>query len=164
MITFKELDSVLANKCWEKFAPHHYDFGTEREKLANNSRRYLAVENGQVIGFVAIHVHYGKQTGNRQCWRSHKIATLPEHSARWADVSDAIAEVVDASGREYRCTTPVAYAQYRENNPKWRKTGVKMSQGVELSSWLYLSTGLNPEPAPTPEKPERTLSSVPDMR
>jgi hypothetical protein len=147
MISFKELDAVLANKVWEKFAPHHYDFGTTREKLANNSRRYIAVENNVVIGFVAIRVHFGKQTGTRQCWRSHKIAVLPECAARWADVSDAIAQFVVDSGYEYRCTTPIPFAKYREGNPRWQK----VSESVErnLSSWLYISD-LNPEPTPEP--------------
>lgn len=147
MITFKELDSTLANKYWPHFEKYHYDFGTSREKLANNSRRYLAVEDGKAIGFVAIKVHYGKQTGERQCWYSHKIAVLPEYQSRWADVSDAIAEVVDASGKEYRCITLFSFASYRENDPRWKKVNDDTERN--LSSWLYL--GLNPSPEPAPE-------------
>ena len=158
MISFKKLDAPLANRIWEKkFAPHHYDFGTAREKLANNSRRYLAVEDETPIGFVAIRVHYGKQTGSRQCWYSHKIAVLPEHQSRWADVSDAIAEVVDASGKEYRCITPVAYAQYRENNPRWKKVNDNTERG--LSSWLWIGT--NPDPTPEPTKAPTPIDYVP---
>lgn len=141
MITFKELDAPLANKIWEKFAPYHYDYKTSREKLANNSRRYLAVEDGVVLGFAAIHCHFGRTNkGAPPCWRSHKIVTLPQYVDRWGDVSDAMGRLVAQSGLEYRCKTPIAFATYRENNPRWRKIAEKGPRGAELSSWLFLES------------------------
>lgn len=128
-ITFKELTPDLANRLWVKFAPYHYDYGTRREKLANNSRRYLAVENGAVIGFAAIVHSYGHEG-----WRSHKVATLPHEAHRWSHVADALAQFVTGCGHEYYCSTPTAFAAYREGKPEWRK----VSAWGELSSWQYI--------------------------
>jgi hypothetical protein len=47
-------------KYWELFAPHHYDYGTSREKLANGSRKYLAFWKGRLVGFVAAIHSFGK--------------------------------------------------------------------------------------------------------
>jgi len=127
-ITFKELCPDLANRIWAQFSPHHYDYGTTRARLANSSRRYLAVEEGAVLGFVAIIHGFG-----HECWRSHKVATLPEQAHRWSDIADAIAAFVTACGHRYYCMTPIAFALYREGNPAWRK----VSEQNGMSSWEW---------------------------
>src|ERR1039458_7777227 len=113
---------------WDKFAPLHYDCGTEREGLANGARCFVAVEDGKVVGFAAVMNHFG----HPGVWRSHKIVAVPPF--RFADVCEAAARFVTGSGHRYHCITPVALAAYREGSPMWRK----ISDNGVLSSWEFL--------------------------
>jgi arginine/ornithine N-succinyltransferase beta subunit len=113
---------------WSRFASSHYDFGTAREKLANNARCFVLVEEGRVIGFAAIRSSFG----HPGVWCSHKIVAVPP--SRFADVCETVAKFVLASGLKYHCMTPVELAKYREGDSRWRK----ISQNEALSSWEYL--------------------------
>ena len=138
-----ELKRKAARRAWLRFTPLHYDFGTVRGSLADNSNRYLARdESGRVVGFAAASSHWGKKAKNgRPHYRSHKIVTLPEYQHRWGEIADALAHLYASNGYSYSCIAPDSLTAYRLNNPNWEKRD-NSNLPVGCSSWKYIGAAM----------------------
>lgn len=134
-----ELKPEAARSAWLRFAPLHYDFGTIRQSLADNSKRYLALdESGRVVGFAAASSLWGKgDSAGKPRYRSHKIVVKAEYQHLWSEVADALAHLYVSNGYSYSCIAPDSLTSYRLNNPNWEKRD-NSNLPVGCSSWKYI--------------------------
>lgn len=106
-------------KSWRLFAKHHYLTGN----INKASRCYVAVWEGQLVGFCAV-IRYPSGTV-KNAWRAHRTVILPDFQGLGIGVrlSDAIAKMyVDDGCRYFTRTANPRLGEHKERSPYWKAT------------------------------------------
>lgn len=101
------------------FKDHHYLDG----KINKASRCYVAIWEGQVIGFSAT-ITLPSGTLNN-AWRGHRTVILPDFQGMGVGVrfSDAIGQLhLEEGHRYFSRTAHPRMAEYRNSSPLWKPT------------------------------------------
>ena len=112
------------------FKDHHY----LDSKINKASRCYVAVWNGQVIGFSAT---IAMPSGTvKNAWRAHRICIFPDFQGMGIGVrfSNAIAQIhINQNHRFYSKTSHPRLIYYRENSPLWKSTSKHKKKRVDVT-------------------------------
>ncbi len=108
-----------SNEVWSLFAPHHY----LTESLNKASHCYLAIWEGQVVGFYSV-MSYPSGTV-KNAYRGHRLVVLPDYQG--FGFGHTIAEVVaqhyiENGKRFFAKTSHPRLGEYRDNSPLWKPT------------------------------------------
>jgi GNAT superfamily N-acetyltransferase len=108
-----------SNQIWSLFAPHHY----LTESLNKASHCYMAVWEGQVVGFYSI-MSYPSGTV-KNAYRGHRLVVLPDYQGFGFGhtIAEAVAQhYLDNGKRFFAKTSHPRLGEYRDNSPMWRPT------------------------------------------
>ena len=112
-------------EAWKVFSQHHYLDGN----INKSSRCWIAVWNGQLVGFAAA-IAYPSGTV-KNAWRGHRTVILPDFQGLGLGVrlSDAIAEIFVSEGcRYFSKTSHPRMGEYRQNSPNWKPTSKNLKK------------------------------------
>jgi GNAT superfamily N-acetyltransferase len=110
---------------WGMFSQHHY----LTESINNSCRSYVAVWDGEIIGFTSCITMPSGTLKN--AWRGHRTVILPDYQGMGIGtrLTDAIAQVyIDQGKRYYSRTAHPRFGYYRDNSPLWRATAKSRKQ------------------------------------
>jgi GNAT superfamily N-acetyltransferase len=135
------------NSIWSYFAPHHY----LSQQLNKASHSYLAVWEGQIVGFVSAMTYPSGTVKN--AWREHRLVVHPDYQGFGfgPKISEAVAQhYLDQGKRYFSKTSHPRLGEYRDNSKLWkptsknhmiRKDGVnnahKLRWDMNHSRWSY---------------------------
>lgn len=118
------------NSIWSYFAPHHY----LSETLNKASHSYVAVWEGQLVGFVSA-MTYPSGTV-KDAWREHRLVVHPDYQGFGFGprISEAVAQHYFEQGKRYFSkTSHPRLGEYRDNSSTWKPTSknhMKRKDGV----------------------------------
>ena len=107
------------NSIWSYFASHHY----LSEQLNKASHSYMAVWEGQLVGYVAA-MTYPSGTV-RNAWREHRLVVHPDYQGLGFGprLSEAVAQhYLDNEKRYFSKTSHPRLGEYRDNSKLWKPT------------------------------------------
>ena len=107
------------NSIWSYFAPHHY----LSQQLNKASHSYLAVWEGQLVGFVASMTYPSGTVKN--AWREHRLVIHPDYQGLGFGprLSEAVAQhYLDNNKRYFSKTSHPRLGEYRDSSPLWKPT------------------------------------------
>lgn len=135
------------NSIWGYFAPHHY----LSEQLNKASHSYVAVWEGQLVGFVSSMTYPSGTVKN--AWREHRLVVHPDYQGFGfgPKISEAVAQHYINEGKRYFSkTSHPRLGGYRDSSLLWkptsknhmkRKDGVnnaeKIRWGMNHDRWSY---------------------------
>ena len=131
------------NSIWSYFASHHYLSG----KLNKASHSYLAVWEGQLVGYVASMTYPSGTVKN--AWREHRLVIHPDYQGLGFGprLSEVVAQHYLNNGKRYFSkTSHPRLGEYRDSSKLWKPTSknhMKRKDGLvprENMRWQ-----LNPE-------------------
>ncbi len=108
-----------SNEIWSHFAPHHY----LSESLNKSAHCYLALWNGEVVGFVAS-IAYPSGTV-REAYREHRLVIHPDYQGfgLGPKLSELVAQhYLDNGKRYFSKTSHPRLGGYRDQSPLWKPT------------------------------------------
>jgi GNAT superfamily N-acetyltransferase/ABC-type lipoprotein export system ATPase subunit len=132
-----------SNALWDNFAKHHY----LSESLNKAAHCYMAIWEGQLVGFVASLAYPSGTVQN--AFREHRLVVHPDYQGFGIGprLSEAIANHYVSNGKRYFSkTSHPRLGEYRDNSPVWKPTSknhMKRKDGMNLegkSRWA-----INPE-------------------
>jgi GNAT superfamily N-acetyltransferase len=104
---------------WSMFKDHHYLTG----ELSNASRCFVAVWEGQIVGFLASMTMPNGYIKNS--WRGHRVVILPDYQGLGIGVRfiDAVAQLhIDDGLRFYSRSAHPRMGYYMHHSPLWKPT------------------------------------------
>ena len=107
------------NSIWSHFAAHHY----LSEKLNKASHSYVAIWEGQLVGFVASMTYPSGTVQN--AWREHRLVVHPDYQGFGFGprISEAVAQhYLDNGKRYFSKTSHPRLGGYRDSSEKWKAT------------------------------------------
>jgi len=107
------------NSVWSYFAPHHY----LSEQLNKASHSYLAVWEGQIVGFASAMTYPSGTVKN--AWREHRLVVHPDYQGFGfgPKISEAVAQhYLDQGKRYFSKTSHPRLGEYRDSSPLWKPT------------------------------------------
>lgn len=107
------------NSLWSHFASHHY----LSEKLNKASHSYVAIWEGQLVGFVASMTYPSGTVQN--AWREHRLVVHPDYQGFGFGprISEAVAQhYLDNGKRYFSKTSHPRLGGYRDSSTKWKPT------------------------------------------
>lgn len=117
------------NSIWSYFASHHYLSG----ELNKASHSYLAVWEGQLVGYVAAMTYPSGTVQN--AWREHRLVVHPDYQGLGfgPKISEAVAQhYLDNNKRYFSKTSHPRLGEYRDSSSLWKPTSknhMKRSDG-----------------------------------
>jgi GNAT superfamily N-acetyltransferase len=108
-----------SNEIWSHFAPHHY----LSESLNKSAHCYLALWNGEVVGFVAS-IAYPSGTV-REAYREHRLVIHPDYQGfgLGPKLSELVAQhYLDNGKRYFSKTSHPRLGGYRDQSTAWKPT------------------------------------------
>jgi GNAT superfamily N-acetyltransferase len=108
-----------SNEIWSHFAPHHY----LSESLNKSAHCYLALWNGEVVGFVAS-IAYPSGTV-KEAYREHRLVIHPDYQGfgLGPKLSELVAQhYLDNGKRYFSKTSHPRLGGYRDQSPLWKPT------------------------------------------
>ena len=108
-----------SNDLWGYFAPYHY----LSEKLNKASRNYVAVWEGQLVGYVAV-LSYPSGTV-KNSFREHRLVIHPDYQGfgMGPRLSEIVAQhYIDNGKRYFSKTSHPRLGGYRDQSPLWKPT------------------------------------------
>ncbi len=118
------------NSIWEYFASHHY----LSNKLNKASHSYLAVWEGQLVGYVAAMTYPSGTVQN--AWREHRLVVHPDYQGLGfgPKISETVAQHYLSNNKRYFSkTSHPRLGEYRDTSPLWKPTSknhMKRSDGL----------------------------------
>ena len=131
-----------SNEVWSHFAPYHY----LSESLNKASHCYLAVWDGQVVGFESVMTYPSGTVQN--AWREHRLVIHPDYQGFGFghSLSEAVAQhYVDNGKRFFSKTSHPRLGEYRDNSDMWRATSKNHMRRKDAKSSLSSRWELNPD-------------------
>lgn len=107
------------NSIWDYFAPYHY----LSEKLNKASHSYMAIWEGQLVGFVAAMTYPSGTVKN--AWREHRLVIHPDYQGfgMGPRLSEAVAQhYIDNGKRYFSKTSHPRLGEYRDSSILWKPT------------------------------------------
>lgn len=107
------------NSIWSYFASHHY----LSEQLNKASHSYLAVWEGQLVGYVAAMTYPSGTVKN--AWREHRLVVHPDYQGLGFGprLSEAVAQhYLDNGKRYFSKTSHPRLGEYRDSSDLWKPT------------------------------------------
>lgn len=107
------------NSIWEYFASYHY----LSSKLNKASHSYVALWEGQLVGFVAAMTYPSGTVKN--AWREHRLVIHPDYQGfgMGPRLSEIIAQhYIDNGKRYFSKTSHPRLGGYRDSSPLWKPT------------------------------------------
>jgi GNAT superfamily N-acetyltransferase len=130
-----------SNEVWSHFAQYHY----LSESLNKASHCYLAVWDGQVVGFESVMTYPSGTVQN--AWREHRLVIHPDYQGFGFGhaLSEAVAQhYVDNGKRFFSKTSHPRLGEYRDNSDMWRATSKNHMRRKDAKSSLSSRWELNP--------------------
>jgi GNAT superfamily N-acetyltransferase len=121
-----------SNEIWSHFAPHHY----LSESLNKSAHCYLALWDGEVVGFVAS-IAYPSGTV-KEAYREHRLVIHPDYQGfgLGPKLSELVAQhYLDNGKRYFSKTSHPRLGGYRDQSPLWKPTSknhMKRTDGQNL--------------------------------
>lgn len=107
------------NSVWSYFAPYHY----LSEKLNKASHSYMAIWEGQLVGFVAAMTYPSGTVKN--AWREHRLVIHPDYQGfgMGPRLSEVVAQhYIDNGKRYFSKTSHPRLGEYRDSSLLWKPT------------------------------------------
>lgn len=131
------------NSIWSYFASHHYLSG----KLNKASHSYLAVWEGQLVGYVASMTYPSGTVKN--AWREHRLVIHPDYQGLGFGprLSEVVAQhYLNNKKRYFSKTSHPRLGEYRDSSPLWKPTSKNhMKRKDGLVARENMRWQLNPE-------------------
>lgn len=131
------------NSIWNYFSSHHYLSG----KLNKASHSYLAVWEGQLVGFVASMTYPSGTVKN--AWREHRLVIHPDYQGLGLGprLSEVVAQHYLNNGKRYFSkTSHPRLGEYRDSSKLWKPTSKNhMKRKDGLVTRENMRWQLNPE-------------------
>ena len=108
-----------SNTVWSRFSQHHY----LTESVNKASHCYMAVWNGEVVGFYAVLAYPSGTVKN--AYRGHRLVILPDYQGFGFGhhLSEAVAQHYKDNGKRFFAkTSHPRLGEYRDNSPLWKAT------------------------------------------
>jgi GNAT superfamily N-acetyltransferase len=128
-----------SNLLWSYFAKHHY----LSESLNKASHSYMALWEGQLVGFVASMTYPSGTVQN--AWREHRLVVHPDYQGFGFGprISETVAKHYTDNGKRYFSkTSHPRLGEYRDNSSKWKPTSknhMRRTDGVNIASRWQLN-------------------------
>jgi GNAT superfamily N-acetyltransferase/ABC-type lipoprotein export system ATPase subunit len=119
-----------SSSIWSHFAPHHY----LAESLNKASHSYVAIWEGQLVGFVSAMTYPSGTVQN--AWREHRLVIHPDYQGLGLGpkLSEAVAQHYLSNGKRYFSkTSHPRLGEYRDNSLLWKPTSknhMKRKDGI----------------------------------
>lgn len=107
------------NSIWSYFASHHY----LSEQLNKASHSYVAIWEGQLVGYVAAMTYPSGTVQN--AWREHRLVVHPDYQGFGFGprISEAVAQhYLENNKRYFSKTSHPRLGEYRDSSPLWKPT------------------------------------------
>jgi GNAT superfamily N-acetyltransferase len=131
-----------SNTIWSNFAEHHY----LTESLNKASHCYLAVWEGQLVGFYAV-MSYPSGTV-KNAYRGHRLVILPDYQG--FGFGHHLAEIVaqhylDNGKRFFAKTSHPRLGEYRDSSDLWKATSKNHKKRTDVSNKHLTRWTMNPD-------------------
>jgi GNAT superfamily N-acetyltransferase len=120
-----------SNLLWRNFSEHHYLSGS----INKAAHCYMAVWEGQVIGFYAVLAYPSGTTKN--AFRGHRLVILPDFQGFGFghSLAEAVAQhYVDNGKRFFAKTSHPRLGEYRDNSALWKATSKNHKKRKDVSN------------------------------
>ena len=130
-----------SNEVWSYFSPHHY----LSESLNKAAHCYLAVWEGQVVGFSSV-LAYPSGTV-KEAFREHRLVIHPDYQGFGFghSLSEAVAQhYLDNGKRFFSKTSHPRLGEYRDQSSLWKATSKNHMKRTDAASSKNSRWELNP--------------------